>query len=360
MTDGRAATAPGRLGVRVAVVASLAIGALAVSIGVVVDAGSVAVAGGIAFVAGLVGLGWLLVSILNGALGARRSLLPRAYAAAIANVIVGASLATLFLAGWIPVVAAWGSLRPAHAWLNVFGFVGLVIASTFVHLYPTVVGTRIVVRPSVRVALTAMSGAPAIVAAGYLLAVDAIVRGGVLLMAVGAAAFVWSTLQAWRARGRWTTDAAWHGFASRALAAGAGWYAVGTAIAVVRAFVHGASPAGWAIEAVAVPLVVGFVLQVLVGSWTHLLPAVGPGDQRVHLRQRSVLAAGSVPRLLALNVGAVAMVVGLPLGASALVAGGALVAGAALVASLALLARAVLVRGDAGAEPMREISQGRR
>jgi len=242
----------------------------------------------------------------------------------------------------------------------VFGFVGLVIATTFVHLYPTVVGTRIVVRPSVRVALTAMSGAPAIVAAGYLLAVDAIVRGGVLLMAVGAAAFVWSTLQAWRARGRWTTDAAWHGFASRSLAAGAGWYAVGTAIAVVRAFVHGASPAGWAIEAVAVPLVVGFVLQVLVGSWTHLLPAVGPGDQRVHLRQRSVLAAGSVPRLLALNVGAVAMVVGLPLGASALVAGGALVAGAALVASLALLARAVLVRGDAGAEPMREISQGRR
>jgi hypothetical protein len=92
-------------------------------------------------------------------------------------------------------------------WLNVFGFVGLVIAATFVHLYPTVVGTRIVVRPSVRVALTAMSAAPAIVAAGYLVAVDAIARAGALLMTVGAMAFVWSTPGLAR-RGRWTTDAA--------------------------------------------------------------------------------------------------------------------------------------------------------
>jgi nitrite reductase (NO-forming) len=360
-----AAAAPGRLGVRVAVVVSLAIGALGVALGVVTGAGWVAAAGGFVFVSGLVGLGWLLVSILNGSPGTRRGLLPRAYAAAIGNVIVGTSLATLVVAGWIPIAAAWGALKPAHVWLNVFGFVGLVIAATFVHLYPTVVGTRIVVRPSVRVALTAMSAAPAIVAAGYLVAVDAIARAGALLMTVGAMAFVWSTLRVWHARGRWTTDAAWHRFVSWSLAAGAGWYTVGIAIAAARVLVDGASPVGWAIEAVAVPLVVGFVLQVLVGSWTHLVPAIGPGDQRVHLRQRSILATGSVQRLVALNVGVGAMVVGVPLGASALVAGGTLVAGAALVASLALLARAVLVRAvlvraDAGAEPMREVGEGRR
>jgi nitrite reductase (NO-forming) len=354
-----AAAAPGRLGVRVAVVASLAIGALGVAIGFVAGAGWVAATAGAVFVSGLVGLGWLILSILGGALGARRGLLPRAYGAAIVNVIVGASLATLFVGGWLPVVAAWGGLKPAHAWLNVYGFVGLVIAATFVHLYPTVVGTRIIVRPSVRVALIAMSCAPAIVAAGYLTAVDSVVRAGALLMAVGGVSFVWSTLQTWHGRGRWTTDAGWHRFASWSLAAGACWYAVGIASVVIRALVDGAAPAGWAIEVVAAPLVVGFVVQVLVGSWTHLVPAVGTGDQRVHLRQRSILAEGSIPRFIALNVGVVAMALGLPFGVSVFVVVGALVAAAALIAALTLLARAVLVRADAATEPMGQVGQDR-
>jgi len=354
-----AATRPGRLEVRVAVVVSLAGGALAVAVGVVAGLGSVAAAGGVAFVAGLVGLGWLLLSILGGALGARRGLLPRAYGAAIANVIVGGSLATLFVAGWMPVVGAWGTLKPVHAWLNVYGFVGLVIAATFVHLYPTVLGTRIVVRPSVRVALGAMSCAPAIVAAGYLTTTDWIVRVGALLMAVGAASFVWSTLRAWHGRGHWTTDAGWHRFASWSLAVGACWYAVGIASEVVRVLLEGAAPTGWSIEIVAAPLVVGFVVQVLVGSWTHLVPAIGPGDPRVHLRQRSILGAGSVPRFVALNLGAIAMALGLPSGVSALVLLGASLAGAALVAALGLLARAVLVRADAAAAAVGQVGQSR-
>jgi hypothetical protein len=94
------------------VVASLAIGALGVAIGFVAGAGWVAATAGAVFVSGLVGLGWLLLSILGGALGARRGLLPRAYGAAMVNVIVGASLATLFVGGWLPVVAAWGGSSP--------------------------------------------------------------------------------------------------------------------------------------------------------------------------------------------------------------------------------------------------------
>jgi len=343
-----AAARPGRPVVRIAVLGLLASGALAVSGGVGLGSGPLATAGGLLFIAGLVGLGWLLVSILGGALGPQRGLLPRAYAAAIANVIVGASLATLYVAGWTPVLEAWGGLKPAHAWLNVFGFVGLVISATLVHLYPTVLGTRISLRPSVRLALGGLGAGPATVALGYLLGSDPVARAGALVVLAGAAALLWFLGQAHRARGRWTTDAAWHRFSSWSLAAGAAWYAVGIALAAARVLAAGADPAGWAIDLVAAPLVIGFVLQVLVGSWTHLLPAVGPGDQPLHARQRTALAIAANARLAALNAGVGLLAIGLPGGLTPLVAAGGLAAAGALSAGVGLFARALLVGSGRG------------
>ena len=343
-----AAARPGRPVARIAVLGLLASGALAVSGGVGLGSGPLATAGGLLFIAGLVGLGWLLVSILGGALGPQRGLLPRAYAAAIANVIVGASLATLYVAGWTPVLEAWGGLKPAHAWLNVFGFVGLVISATLVHLYPTVLGTRISLRPSVRLALGGLGAGPAAVALGYLVGSDPVARAGALVVLAGAAALLWFLGQAHRARGRWTTDAAWHRFSSWSLAAGAAWYAVGIALAAARVLAAGADPAGWAIDLVAAPLVIGFVLQVLVGSWTHLLPAVGPGDQPLHARQRTALAIAANARLAALNAGVGLLAIGLPGGLTPLVAAGGLAAAGALSAGVGLFARALLVGSGRG------------
>jgi len=343
-----AAARPGRPVVRIAVLGLLASGALAVSGGVGLGSGPLATAGGLLFIAGLVGLGWLLVSILGGALGPQRGLLPRAYAAAIANVIVGASLATLYVAGWTPILEAWGGLKPAHAWLNVFGFVGLVISATLVHLYPTVLGTRISLRPSVRLALGGLGAGPATVALGYLVGSDPVARAGALVVLAGAAALLWFLGQAHRARGRWTTDAAWHRFSSWSLAAGAAWYAVGIALAAARVLAAGADPAGWAIDLVAAPLVIGFVLQVLVGSWTHLLPAVGPGDQPLHARQRTALAIAANARLAALNAGVGLLAIGLPTGLTPLVAAGGLAAAGALSAGVGLFARALLVGSGRG------------
>ncbi len=357
-----AAARPGRPAVRIVVLGLLASGALAVSSGVWLGSGPIATTGGLLFIAGLVGLGWLLASILGGALGPQRGLLPRAYAAAIANVIVGASLATLYVAGWTPVLEAWGGLKPAHAWLNVFGFVGLVISATLVHLYPTVLGTRISLRRSIRLALGGLSVGPPAVALGYLLGSDPVARAGALVVLAGAGALLWFIGEAHRARGRWTTDAAWHRFSSWSLAAGAAWYAVGIAIAAVRVLGSGADPAGWATDLVAAPLVTGFVLQVLVGSWTHLLPAVGPGDQRLHARQRTVLAAGANTRLAALNGGVALLAVGLSSGLTSLVVARALAAAGALSGSVALFARAALlganrVGPDPASEPARQTRQ---
>jgi len=349
-----AAARPGPPVARVATIALLASGALAVSVGIVGGAGGLAAAGGVAFVAGIAGLGWLLVLILGGALGSQRGLLPRAYATALVSVAFGATLATLYAAGWTPVLEAWGRLKPAHAWLNLFGFVGLVIAATLIHLYPTVLGTRIAVRRSTRAALIGLSGGPMTIALGYLVGADAVARLGAVLTIGGTAALGWFLLEAHRARGRWTTDAAWHRFASWSLAAGVVWYAVGVAIAAGRVAVLGAEPIGWGVELVAVPLAVGFVLQSLVGAWTHLVPAVGPGDQRLHARQRSILATAANARLAAFDSGAILMAAGLPTGAAAAVAVGATLVGGALLVALALLLRAVTLRPDRAPEPPRQ------
>ena len=74
--------------------------------------------------------------------GASRGLVTQEYVLALGEVAVGASLATLFVAGWPPIVEDWARIKPAHAWFNLVGFVSLVIATTLLHFFPTVVGAR--------------------------------------------------------------------------------------------------------------------------------------------------------------------------------------------------------------------------
>ena len=81
-----------------------------------------------------------------------------AYAAALADVAVGVAIATadgrrLGAAS----IGAWAALKPAHAWLNVFGFLSIVVAATLVHLAPTVVGARIQPRRSATIALVGLA-----------------------------------------------------------------------------------------------------------------------------------------------------------------------------------------------------------
>ena len=86
---------------------------------------------------------------------------------------------------------------------------------------------------------------------------------------------------------------------------------------------------------------VGWVGSAVLASATHLLPAIGPGDPVVHGRQRALLGRLVGARLVSLDLGVVAMSLGIPLGAQMVVLSGALLAGAALVATAVLLVRAV-------------------
>jgi hypothetical protein len=256
---------------------------------------------------------------------------------------VGAILATLLLAGWPPVADAWARLRPGHAWLNLVGFVSLIIAATLVHFFPTVVGARIGTHVSGRVSLLGLGAGPALVAAGYAFGLAVGVQLGAALAILGALALVRYATRIWPTRGRWTTDPDWHRFAIWGLVSAIGWFVCGIVVLGSRTFASGADPSGWSIEPVIGPLLGGWVGLAVVASATHLLPAVGPGDQAAHARQRAILGSLAVPRLVAWNLAVAGISIGLPLGRPGLVMPSAIGLAGAFGVTLVLLVRAVWI-----------------
>ncbi len=331
---------PTRSSLRVAAIAMVATAAVAISAGVVAGAPAVAVPGGLLYVAGVGTVAAVAFAPLRRSLGPRRRLVEAAYGAALAYVAVGAMLATAMLADWGPVTERWAVLKPAHAWLNVLGFLTLVVAASLLHLAPTVAGTRMRPRPSAALAVGLLAAGAPVVAAGFALELGVVARIGAVLEIAGAVALVGHGIAVWRDRGAWTTDPAWHRFTSWSLLAAPCWLLVATALAGVRVLVEGASFAGWSIADVAAPLALGWLAQVLVGSWSHIVPAIGPGDSAAHARQRAVLGRAATARIVGLNVGTGVLTAGMVTGSGALVAVGAGLVGVSLAAALATFAAA--------------------
>jgi len=340
-TAALAQVGPARPALRIGAVVLVAGGSVIAATGMNGGTAAVAVTGGVAYVAGLLALAGSAFLPLLTSLGSRLRLVHAAYAAALAQVGVGVLLATTMLAGWSPVAGAWSVLKPAHAWLNVFGFVVLVVAASLLHLAPTVAGARIRPRRSITVAITClMSGAP-LIALGYGMGWDVVGRSGAIVELLGATSLVAYAATVQRDRGAWTSDFGWHRFAGLSLLAGQAWLLVAVAIGAGRIVWLGTTPAAWSVGLIAVPLVAGGIGQVLVGSWTHLVPAIGPGDQQAHAVQRRWLGQAAMARWLAWNAGVVLATVGMLVDGEDLVAAGGLMVGGAFLAGLALLGLSV-------------------
>jgi nitrite reductase (NO-forming) len=336
-----AAAPPSDARLRMAAVLGCATGAIGVSIGVIAGEGLVASGGGLLFVVGLILTAAATVRPLSHALGPSRGIIVYGYVAALAQVAIGASLATLFEAGYSPIVTAWAAVKPAHAWLNLIGFVSLVIATTLLHFFPTIIGARISTRPSARWTIRGLGIGTPLVAAGLVIGSDPIAWAGAALVETGAIALAAYTWAAWGTRGRWTTDPDWHRFATIAMVSAIAWFELGIAIAVGRLVAFGAAPASWSLDAVIGPIVAGWVGLAVLASATHLVPAVGPGDPAAHARQRGILGRLSIVRLVTANAGTAALAIGLPLGIDGLVAAGALLVTGTLVVTAGLIIAAI-------------------
>jgi hypothetical protein len=326
--------------IRWTAVLAVALGALAVSIGVVGPAPGLAIAGGTAFVGGTVLTGLATALPLRRALGPSRGLVTRGYLVALAEIAVGATLATLLLAEWPLVVEHWARLKPVHGWLNLVGFVSLVIATTLLHFFPTVVGARIASHPSARLTVVGLAAGAPMVALGFAVSSDLLARLGAIGALGGATGLVAYASRIWRGRGRWTTHPGWHRFATGGLISAIAWFEAGMVVAAGRVLLFGADPAGWSADAVVGPLVVGWAGSAVLASATHLVPAIGPGDPGIHARQRALLGWAAGWRLAALDAGVGALSIGIPLGLVPLTTAGAGLGAVAFGATAVLIARA--------------------
>ena len=342
-TSAFAAAPPADRWLRIAALAGVSISALGVAVGVAGDQMGLAVAGGLGFVGGIGLTGIAALRPLGQGLGPSRGLVTQGYVVALAEVGLGASIATLYLAGWDPVVGAWTQLKPAHAWLNLVGFVSLAIATTLLHFFPTVIGARITRRASTTMTVVGLGAGAPIVALGYAIASDTIARIGAIGAAVGAAGLAAYAAQSWRTRARWTTDPAWHRYAIGGLVSAIVWFEIGIAIAAGRVLVLGADPAGWSIDVVAGPLVGGWITCTIVASATHLIPAIGPGDPIAHGRQRRLLGRAANPRLAIINLGVALLSIGLAFGNGPVTQAGILSVAAGLVPTAVLFGAAIWI-----------------
>ncbi len=328
---------------RILGIAGIAGGALLVSGGVATGAPTLAVSGGLAYLAGLAAVAVATFAPLGSALGPRRPLVTRAYGVALACVAAGVALATGFLAGAEPIVERWVHLKPAHAWLNVVGALSLVVAATLIHLAPTVAGARIRPRSTARVAVVGLAlGAPTI-AVGIGQELDLVAQAGATVSIAGGLALVAHAIVVQRDRGRWTTDPAWHRMSAWSLLLAPAWLVVALGIAGGRSLVSGADPLAWDVGLVGSALAFGWFGQVLVGAWTHLLPAIGPGDPTSHARQRAILGRVAAVRIASLNGGTALATIGVGFGDTSLATAGIAVAAISLAAALALFAVAARV-----------------
>lgn len=335
-----AAAPPADPRLRVAAVAFVAAGAVGVSAGVTGAVTPLAVGGGLAFVSGALLTGAAATRPVYRGLGPGRGLVSSAYLVAVIDVAVGATLATLYLASWEPLVTGWPGGRVAHAWLNAIGFVSLVITATLLHFFPTVVGSRIQDRLDARLAVLGLGAGVPAVALGAIVDAPLTAAVGAAALVLGAAGLSSYAAAIWRSRGRWTTDQGWHRFAIGGLLSAIAWFDIVVIVAAGRTIAFGPVD-GWSAVAVAAPLAVGWVGLAIVASATHLLPSVGPGDPPAHARQRRLLGRGATVRLVAANAGAALLAIGLPLPSAPLAAAGLALVTIGIGGTIALLVGAV-------------------
>jgi hypothetical protein len=265
-------------------------GVLAVLAGGTVGPAWVGVAGSAVVFAAIAVHLWMLATWLRRSLPARFAVVVRYYLAAGVALMLG-----IPAGAWMLVIA--DDQRPRlllfHAHVNLLGWITLTVLGTLLTLWPTVLRTRMVegapaaAHRALPVAVAGLAGVgvgvlawwPWVAAAGLVLFGGAVVLVALPMLATARQ----SVLAPMGARQALAPGS----FATWSIAAAVGWLLVALAWdAVTLVTAPDVTAAADGFDAVIVPLGVGFVAQVLLGSLAFLLPMVlggGPGPVRERL-----------------------------------------------------------------------------
>ncbi|HET8776593.1 MAG TPA: hypothetical protein VFN76_02925, partial [Candidatus Limnocylindria bacterium] len=217
-----AGTRPASSRQRLLALGLLAAGGGAVVAGVTSLGGLLAAGGAAAQLLGLAIVSWHTISPSRDPLARRHHVVAFAYVVALLQLAAGIALGGLSALGVPAILGAWAALRPAHAWLTLFGAVSLTIFSTLVYLAPTVLGARIRPSAALFVGLAGMVAGPPLAAIGFALASLPLVVAALVLTAVGGIGQIGFVLDARARRGRYTSEHDWRRVAVGHLLLGTG------------------------------------------------------------------------------------------------------------------------------------------
>jgi nitrite reductase (NO-forming) len=277
--------------------ASVNLGVLLIAIGMPTSHPLLVAVGGATFAAGIAVLGWLLWRAWHRGLNRRHVVPVLAYGFAIGFVLVGAMLGAL-MGGRLVDGGAYLGLRRAHMAVNVLGWAAITVAGTLVTLLPTVLRVRMPPwRGQGAVALLA-TGVAAI-AGGLAFDRPALSGGGGLVYLAGVAGVLDLMAATLRVRRVYGIPLAWLHMVSAVA-----WWTAGSA-GLAWALLHGVSGFDAYRPIFLTAFVGGFLVQVLLGAWSYLLPMNRPGHPIERRRALSAFEVAAPVQVVLLNVGLV-------------------------------------------------------
>jgi nitrite reductase (NO-forming) len=305
------------------------------------------VAGALMVSAALVWYAAALGAQVKAALAPRFEFTVKAYIAASCLLPVGATLGAVM--AFSPGEPWQGRLLLAHQILNVLGFVGLTVTGTLLTLWPTVLRTRIELDAARRAAQGLQGMFLAVLGATAGALVGSALLGAVFVVIyLGCLAWVGATLVRLAVRAaRQERTVPLSLFPVLSIGAGVVWFAL--TVAALSLMWWGSADAQLSSSLVAadaqrltVPFVAGFMLQVLFGAMSHLLPVTLRGGPRSTKAALEMMSRGAVLRVVAYNLAVALFVLGEAGGSGAAALFSALTLGTADAADFGSLTRVLV------------------
>lgn len=275
----------------------------------------VTVVGALGVSAVMIWYAYALGTQIKAALAPRFAFVVRSYLIAALLLPVGAVLGSIL--AFSPGEPWQGRLLLAHQIVNVLGFVGVTATATLLTLWPTVLRTKLDGTKATRASRSLV-----LMIIGVLLAVLGALVNNVLIGAAAIVVYLLGQLSIMLLLAELARRAATHKrreplplFPILSLAAAAFWF-VGSTIALLSLWISAVgAPAGQAaasplnfsilatdVQELTVPFVVGFLLQLLLGAMSFLMPTAMGGGPRALRASLQVMSTGAVFRVVVLNL----------------------------------------------------------
>ena len=253
--------------------------------------------GGATFVGAMGVLGWMLRRAWRRALSVRHPVPLFAYAAAISFVLLGGTFGALMGSRAVS-GAFYVQMKHAHMTANVLGWASLTVVGTLITLLPTVLRVRMPARRE-RMVVGLLIGGVVLQLAGWLADSTPVLAAGGVVLAAGALGFLGFVASVLRTERTWAIPAA----AFHMLAAFA-WFVAGS-IGLAIALFDGAAGADRYREVFLTAFVGGWLVQVLLGAWSYLLPMARPGHPTERRRWLWAFELAAPVQVALLNAGLV-------------------------------------------------------